>query len=115
MDETIYNSSPVGKRLEAVKRSEKCCIMFKGKKIPLITKITLGREKDNDLVLDSKLISRYHAYIQKIRSEYFIRDLHSANGTFINGNRIEGDKYYKINPRDSIKIANIEISFLNEK
>ncbi len=114
MDETIYNSSPVGKRLESVKRNEKCCIVFKGRKVPLITKITLGRDKDNDLVLDSQLVSRYHAYIQKIRNEYFIRDLHSANGTFINNERIESDKYYKINQRDSIKIANVEVSLQND-
>ena len=114
MDETIYTSSPVGKRLKAIKRNEKCCVLFNGKKVPLITKITIGREKDNDLVLDNKLISRYHAYIQKIKNEYFIRDLHSANGTFVNGKQIESDKYYKITSKDTIIIANMEVSIQRE-
>ena len=114
MDETIYNSSPIGQRLEAIKRDEKCCLLFQGRKIPLVAKITIGRDRENDLVVENKLVSRYHAYIQKIKNEYFIRDLHSANGTFINGEKIESDKYYKISSRDSIKIVNIELSILGE-
>lgn len=112
MDETIYSSSPIGKRLEAIKRREQCCLLFQGKKIPLVAKIAIGRGADNDLVIDNKLVSRHHALVQKIESTFYLQDLGSSNGTFLNGKPLEAEKYYKIGPRDSIKIVNTELNLI---
>lgn len=112
MDETIYSSSPIGKRLEAIKREEQCCLLFQGKKIPLVARISIGRGADNDLVIDNKLVSRRHALVQKIKSDFFIQDLGSANGTFLNGKRLEAEKYYKIRHKDSIKVVNTELHLI---
>lgn len=61
--------------------------------------ISLGRELDNDVVLESESASRYHAKIEWTEEGWRIRDLGSTNGTKVNGIKItepcilkEGDK-----------------------
>ena len=83
--------------------------MFNHKKVELIAKITIGRDTDNDVVVDNKLASRHHAMIQKIKDAYFIKDVGSTNGTFINGVRIPNEKYVKLNPGDKISIGNMSL------
>ncbi len=105
MDETIIVGSSVGKRINSFQKNQSCTITYKGKKIPLTSKITIGRDKSNDIVLDNKLISRFHAELQKIKNDYYIHDLKSANGTFINKKCLPPDKFVKISGKDSIKIG----------
>jgi hypothetical protein len=52
---------------------------------------TVGRDRDNDLVLPHPEISRRHARIEVDRQEWRVFDLHSRNGTWINGERIDAD------------------------
>ncbi|WP_067831066.1 BTAD domain-containing putative transcriptional regulator [Nocardia inohanensis] len=49
----------------------------------------IGRMTDNDLVLDDPKASRYHAQIIPSRAGLLIKDLHSANGIYINEEPIE--------------------------
>jgi DNA-binding SARP family transcriptional activator len=46
--------------------------------------LKIGRMTDNDLVLDDPKASRYHAHILPSRAGLLIKDLHSANGIYIN-------------------------------
>ncbi len=51
--------------------------------------IYIGRGEEADLVLDHPTISRVHALIEKKSdSVFFIKDLGSTNGTFLNGKRV---------------------------
>ena len=75
----------------------------------LVAKITIGRDTANDVVVDNKLASRHHAMIQKIKDAYFIKDVGSTNGTFINDVRIPNEKYVKLNPGDKISIGNMNL------
>ncbi len=50
--------------------------------------ITFGRGEDNDVVLEAPQISRYHARLLRTADGVFLEDLGSANGTFIDGDRI---------------------------
>jgi phosphoserine phosphatase RsbU/P len=45
----------------------------------------LGRHPDCDVVLESGAVSRQHARIVKVDDGYYIEDLHSRNGTIVNG------------------------------
>jgi phosphoserine phosphatase RsbU/P len=45
----------------------------------------LGRHPACDIVLESGSISRQHARITNSDGNYYIEDLHSRNGTYING------------------------------
>ncbi len=50
---------------------------------------TVGRAEDNNLVLTEPWISRNHAMLQQTESgEFYLIDLGSRNGTFINGRRV---------------------------
>ncbi|WP_216894299.1 BTAD domain-containing putative transcriptional regulator [Nocardia alni] len=51
--------------------------------------LKIGRMTDNDLVLDDPKVSRYHAHILPSRAGLLIKDLHSANGIYINEQLIE--------------------------
>ena len=53
--------------------------------------LTMGRSDDNDIVVDEPLVSRQHAGIRGDRNGYWLQDLDSRNGTFINGEPVEGE------------------------
>ena len=109
-NETIQSFSPVGQQLSSYGDTKPASyLMFNRKKIELVAKITIGRESDNDVVVDNKLASRHHAVIQKIKDAYFVKDTNSTNGTFINGVKIPADKYVKLNPGDKISIGNMSL------
>ena len=112
MDETISLDSNVGKRLGKIKKSDSRALWFKGREIPLVAKISIGRDQSNSIIIDDKLVSRFHAEIQKIKEDYFIKDLNSSNGTFVNNTRIPDDKYVKLENKDIIRIGKSEVSLI---
>ena len=50
--------------------------------------ITIGRNADNDIRIDSMAVSGYHANLVNDEGHYYIEDLLSTNGTFVNEKRI---------------------------
>jgi pSer/pThr/pTyr-binding forkhead associated (FHA) protein len=56
-----------------------------GKIIPVRGKLLIGRGSDCDLILDEPEMSRHHAVIENFGDGIYLRDLGSANGTFVNG------------------------------
>lgn len=50
--------------------------------------LAIGRDPDNDLVIDSPKVSRQHARIQYENQKYWISDLNSRNGTFLSNKRL---------------------------
>lgn len=65
--------------------------------------LTIGRAPDAQLVLDSPRVSRYHARIRFQAGGFFIEDNNSANGTFLNGERIQSPQ--ALSPGDLIQFA----------
>lgn len=51
--------------------------------------ISVGRESNNDIVIDNKFISASHAELNFSDGKWEIKDLNSTNGTFVNQKRIE--------------------------
>jgi pSer/pThr/pTyr-binding forkhead associated (FHA) protein len=50
--------------------------------------ITIGRKKSNNIDIDNLQVSNKHARIVKHAGNYFIEDLKSTNGTFLNNEKI---------------------------
>lgn len=65
-----------------------------------------------DYVIDNNAIGRTHAEILYKEGQYFIKDLNSKNGTYLNEERLVSNKEYAINNEDKIKFANIEYKFI---
>ncbi len=71
--------------------------------------LTIGRDPTNDLVIEHKLASRRHARFEKDDVGFYIRDLESTNGTFVNGQRIQGAQLLRNN--DEVWIGDTVIVF----
>lgn len=112
MDKTISMESNLGKRLDKIKKADCRCLWFKGKEIPLVAKITIGRDPRNSVSIDDKMVSRFHAEIQKIKNEFFIKDLNSSNGTYVNGKIVPEGKYVKLEDKDVIQIGKNELTII---
>ena len=112
---TIFHDSNVGKRLSAMRNASTTYIVFQGRQVPLVGRITLGRSKGNDIVLEDKLVSRRHAVIQKIKDEYFLEDLESTNGTLVNGQCVPPRRYVRLSLSDTIGIGRTELSLRHFK
>lgn len=74
--------------------------------------LTLGRSSSNKIVIKDPYISKNHFRITKDEDKFFIEDLNSANGTFLNGEKIE-DVIILTN-NDLIRVGEIEFIFLNK-
>jgi ABC-type multidrug transport system ATPase subunit len=66
-------------------------------------KLTFGRDRNNDVVLDNPRVSRFHTQVTRVGRRYYVTDLRSANGTFVNDQRVEGNVW--LNPQDTIRIG----------
>ncbi len=71
--------------------------------------LTIGRDSTSDLIIDHPLASRRHARLERDENGYLVRDLESTNGTFVNGDRVEGTR--ALHNLDSILVADVEIVF----
>ena len=74
---------------------------------------TLGRETDNDIVLDEGAVSRQHAAIVEAEEGYFLRDLGSANGTFVN-HQMTQEGQHLLRHGDLIRLGGSKVSFMFE-
>ncbi|MBC6904402.1 FHA domain-containing protein [Saccharophagus sp. K07] len=61
-----------------------------GEEYILQGEMLVGREADCAITLKSGHVSRYHAKINVSPNGVYIEDLHSTNGTFVNGQKIKG-------------------------
>ena len=76
----------------------------------------IGRSKPQvDYVLHSKFVGKVHSEIINREDNYFIKDINSRNGTFVNSLRIDSNKEYEIKNGDKIVFADIEYEFFNKK
>ena len=66
----------------------------------------LGSSIDgNDSVIDSPVVSRFHAKIVREGESYYLEDLNSTNGTCVNGKMLGYRDKVELNPEDTIMFA----------
>lgn len=82
-------------------------------KVVLLDKdrMTLGRRPYNDIVVDNLAVSGEHAALQIIGHDYFIEDLNSTNGTYINEQKI---KRQILKNGDNIEIGKYAIKYVQD-
>lgn len=88
--------------------------MSDGSRFELRGSTSLGRAPDNTLVLDDGQVSRRHALIQpQGEGEFWLVDLGSSNGSYINERRIF--QPVALQPGDVIRLSNSLLVFGSEK
>jgi DNA-binding NtrC family response regulator len=70
--------------------------------------IRVGKAHDNDLVLADETVSRVHLEIVRDQKGYLLRDLHSTNGTFLDGAEIR-EAYAR--PGSIITVGTVQLRF----
>lgn len=72
---------------------------------------TLGRKPDNDIVFDNLVVSGHHCVFDlKGLADVYIEDLHSTNGTYVNGKMVVRQR---LHDGEVISIGNFRIQYLS--
>lgn len=74
--------------------------------------VTIGRNKDNDIVLPESPVSRNHAKIVRTKKEYILTDLGSFNGIRVNEELVQSAS---LKNDDWIKIGHSKFLFIAEE
>jgi hypothetical protein len=74
-----------------------------GLRVPIGSRLTLGREASCGLILEDSASSRQHAFLEVGAQGLVLTDLGSSNGTYVNGQRIQAPVL--IGPQDRIAIG----------
>ncbi len=74
-------------------------------------KTMIGREADNEIVLKDSSVSRHHCVIEKRQNQFFINDLQSLNGTFLNDRAAEN---LLLREGDKIRVGDFTLRFQTE-
>ncbi|TVP98829.1 MAG: FHA domain-containing protein [Planctomycetaceae bacterium] len=69
----------------------------------------IGRHPDCDVIVDVGAVSRVHAKIMRRGNDYFLEDQGSRNGTFLNGQLINGSQ--SLSEGDKVRICEVELVF----
>lgn len=81
-----------------------------GSTIPLSDdRCIIGRHPGCQAVFDNPAISRHHAQVLESHGSYFVEDLRSRNGTYVNGKLLEGRT--QLEDGDQIRISDVVLTF----
>ena len=75
-------------------------------------RMVLGRHPDCDIIVEVDAVSRYHAQILLAQGAFFLEDLNSRNGTFVN-DRLIRDRH-PLQENDRIRVCDVSFAFLPE-
>lgn len=86
----------------------------RGEETILLREETLyvGKHRDQaDIILDQEGISRLHAKVEKRDGGYFVTDLNSTNGTFVDGERLEANQGQRLEDNTRVSFGQVEYLF----
>jgi hypothetical protein len=96
-----------GKRPPAYLRAE-AGLSDRTKKVALAEQRVIGRSPDCDIVVGDEAVSRRHCEIVWQYVQYVVRDLQSANGTFVNGQQVQTAQ---LRSGDLIEVGMVHLRF----
>ncbi len=77
--------------------------------LPADGEVRIGRGSDSHLRITESWVSRNHAALRMRHGQASLRDLESHNGTFVNGERVTGERV--LAPGDLIAVCSVTIAF----
>ncbi len=79
-----------------------------GDRFPLTReKFTIGRDEDNDIVINEPRVSRKHAQVIRKGDDFILKDMDSSNGTFVN---LQAVKEHLLSNGDVISLGGFGIA-----
>ena len=73
---------------------------------------TVGKDQASDLLLQKETVSRHHAKIRKMEDGYYIEDLNSTNGTYLNDELLSYKEPRLLHSSDLICFADVKYRFI---
>jgi hypothetical protein len=80
-----------------------------GERYDLFGGLSIGRSTDADVRIEDRFASGVHARIYSRGASYYLEDMGSTNGTFLNGGQLEGEA--ELSDLDEVKIGDTELRF----
>ena len=74
-------------------------------------RMTIGRRPDSDIFLDDVTVSRDHALLVRRGEDYYLDDLGSLNGTYVNRRRIES---HRLEDGDELQVGKYKLTYLSK-
>jgi hypothetical protein len=82
-----------------------------GESFPLqADRLGIGRRPDSEIFLDDVTVSRDHALLVRRGDAYYLDDLGSLNGTYVNRKRIESEQ---LHDGDELQVGKYKLTFLS--
>ena len=75
-------------------------------------RVSIGRETSNHVVIDDSAVSREHAAIFQVGNDHVLSDLHSEQGTFVNGTRVDR---HILQHGDVVEFGAFNLRYLNPR
>jgi hypothetical protein len=73
---------------------------------------TVGRMATNTVAIQDPMVSSFHAVFERYPTGWCVRDVGSSNGTFVNGDRVVGERH--VRPGDEIRLGGTRLVFRGE-
>ena len=107
--------SSVSRIVDKAGSSESCLVTIYGPDLGKQYKLeegqtSIGRGGENHIVVDMNNVSRRHALVNMRNEGFFVEDLKSTNGTFVNDSEVEIER--PLRNGDLIKIGSVIFKFL---
>jgi pSer/pThr/pTyr-binding forkhead associated (FHA) protein len=70
---------------------------------------SMGRGEENDIRIRDDTVSLTHATLLRKRGAWFVVDLRSMNGTYVDGSRVSGER--ELHPGARLRLGGVELAF----
>jgi hypothetical protein len=83
--------------------------MQPGERFDLFGGLSIGRSPDADVRIEDRFSSGVHARLYSRSGSYYVEDMGSTNGTYLNGAELRGES--RLNDLDEVRIGDTEFRF----
>jgi hypothetical protein len=80
-----------------------------GERFDLFGDVSIGRSAEADVRIEDRFASGVHARVYSRGPSYYVEDMKSTNGTFLNGQQVAGEA--RLNDLDEVRIGDTEFRF----
>src|SRR5512139_2641696 len=114
----IRESKTLKLKLQEARKSEACLVIVLGKplgkRFALNSKtMVIGRGSECEIPLLDSSLSRAHAQVlKKDNGRFYLNDLHSTNGTYLNDQQLTPGKTVEVKDGDLLKAGNVIFKFI---